>query len=437
MKKSVVLIFVLVVTLSSVHAQNRNREVSAIKEVVSKWNSDHHIASIDELSALYADSVFYYGKSLGKESCIKGKSFWLGHYYDFNQEITSPIKVTFYKSGTIKCSFTKRTTYEQTVEEFEAYLLLQKSGDSYLITGEGDTTTDNRAATVLNLGEEEPVADTIAVKPAVVAVAEPIKEKENFLSSKWIVIPAVILAATAVFFIWLFKKNKTESEEPVYEKSEVPEFTFGSDDDVEVVERKSKRKRKSEKNREEEKPADDSKVEEDFSSTYEPITETKPVVDASPVQNALDQEENHSALQFEQYVISKFDREVFKVISWQRSNSWLPKSGRNPDMEFKVELKSKTVFFAVECKWRQEFYNGQIDLAKQDELEHYRKYQFQKDIKVFIVLGVGGDPIYPETVYIIPLDKISSTILQEDSLQRYRRFRNNNFFLDTTMMQLR
>src|SRR6478736_6765733 len=145
MKKGVVALFVFIVVAFSVKAQNKNGEAYAIKEIVNRWNSSHHMSTVNDLAELYGDSVFYYGKSLARESCIKGKAFWLGHYAGFSQEIASPIRITFYKSGTIKCSFIKRTTYQQNVEEYEAYLLLQKSGDGYLITGEGDTTSDNRS----------------------------------------------------------------------------------------------------------------------------------------------------------------------------------------------------------------------------------------------------------------------------------------------------
>jgi hypothetical protein len=579
MKKRVVAIFALIIIAFSVQAQNRNGEIYAIKEIVNRWNRSHHMSTVNDLAQLYADTVFYYGKSLGKESCIKGKDFWLGHYAGFNQQIASPIKVTFYKSGTIKCSFTKKTTYQQTVEQYEAYLLLQKSGDSFLITGEGDATTDSLANNVLNLGDEEPDTDTnvAATSPAKTIPSPTTTSTPNFLSPKWIVVPAAILIAACIFVFWLFKKNKVQSTELLSSDDSNSEFNFASKENIEsqgddTTRRKKNQKRKADKNVEESNAFNDSIAnedlniapEEDIQSVHDEIKdlinnrkrktdknveednvinysradqdlniapkeniqsvhdqineliknrkknadknveENDPIKDSianedlnsspkdsirsvhdeiaeriknrkmiadknikesnannnsitnkdlniereekvdikrsaqpAPVQNVLDKEENPTAFQFEEYVMNKFDREVFKVMSWQRSSSWFQKSGRNPDMEFKVELKARTVLFAVECKWRQDFYNGQVDLAKQEELENYRKYQHQKDIKVFIILGVGGEATDPESVYIIPLDKINSTSLEEAQLQRYRRFRNNNFFLDTTMMQLR
>lgn len=42
--------------------------------------------------------------------------------------------------------------------------------------------------------------------------------------------------------------------------------------------------------------------------------------------------------------------------------------------------------------------DGKIEWATEDEIERYRQFQRSRNITVFVVIGVGGQPSSPEKV---------------------------------------
>ena len=100
---------------SAVAGQVSFQEKMAIKDLVARWNSALHISTIDRLNNLYAPEVLINGVHRTREACIYEKSNLVNDFAGLHQEIISPIQISFYQSGTIKCSFIKRVRYQQTV----------------------------------------------------------------------------------------------------------------------------------------------------------------------------------------------------------------------------------------------------------------------------------------------------------------------------------
>ena len=94
-----------------------------------------------------------------------------------------------------------------------------------------------------------------------------------------------------------------------------------------------------------------------------------------------------------------------------------------PDMVLVQYEGTRQMEFAIECKWRKHFagIHGEITWADNDNMTRYRMFEESRDIPVFVVIGVGGDPSAPEILYIVPLDKIASTKLRRGWLEKYRR----------------
>src|SRR5690606_33539509 len=110
-------------------------------------------------------------------------------------------------------------------------------------------------------------------------------------------------------------------------------------------------------------------------------------------------------------------------------------SSMNPDFEFRFKGK-RIVEFAVECKWRKNFYNNGVEWAKDYQLKNYKTFEQQSKKKVFIVLGVGGEPSNPENVYIIPLKSIRNNRLTQFQLEYFRKYNMNCFYFNPFKMEL-
>lgn len=161
--------------------------------------------------------------------------------------------------------------------------------------------------------------------------------------------------------------------------------------------------------------------------------------DGSVVFNNKNLEENKGH-EFEKFVADKFNKTYFQMIdtrSDKKFDNHIPLTNMYPDFEFLYIGPPRNVNFAVECKWRSDFFNNTIEWAKKSQLDNYRMYQLQTQLPVFIVLGVGGIPSQPNELYIIPLSDIDDCILEKEVLNRYYRHRKGDFFLDIPTLKLK
>jgi len=82
-------------------------------------------------------------------------------------------------------------------------------------------------------------------------------------------------------------------------------------------------------------------------------------------------------------------------------------SSLKPDFTFR-DKRSRHEFY-VEAKFRSSFYKGKINWCNENQLQRYRYYNEERP--VFLILGMGDDPKYPEFLSLMPLDAIKYTSL--------------------------
>lgn len=110
---------------------------------------------------------------------------------------------------------------------------------------------------------------------------------------------------------------------------------------------------------------------------------------------------------FEDFMIQKLGSQsivkfVGKVSDYHK-NGISALENYEPDLKFKY----KNMPFAVECKWRQAFYNGKTNWAKDRQIKNYLNYQNTRKEKVYVALGIGGKPEAPDKLYLIPLYRLT------------------------------
>lgn len=125
---------------------------------------------------------------------------------------------------------------------------------------------------------------------------------------------------------------------------------------------------------------------------------------------------------FEDYVRSLMSHEIEYL--HRNSDDYDPVSGKfplencEPDMYFRVA----DVEFAIECKYRSQVSsNGKVKLiSSYTQLQNYKDYDSFKR-QVFIVLGVGGKPSNPDSIYIIPLHYVERLSYSIEELKLFKR----------------
>jgi hypothetical protein len=94
-------------------------------------------------------------------------------------------------------------------------------------------------------------------------------------------------------------------------------------------------------------------------------------------------------------------------------------------------MNGKEKKFAVECKWRSNYFKNEIVWAKQYQINTYRAFAERENIPVFLILGVGNTPGNPIDVYIVPLSELRGEVVTKSELYPYKRKDNNKkFFFD-------
>ena len=127
--------------------------------------------------------------------------------------------------------------------------------------------------------------------------------------------------------------------------------------------------------------------------------------------------------EFEDYVLELFNLHQdnsFVLKEWQGDKTFgdiCPESNRYPDFVFDYQGKG----FAVECKWREKLpHNFSRDILP-EKVSFYNQFSVERNIPVFIVLGVGGEPSNPELLYNIPLSEVSSVLSHTKSIVEFLR----------------
>lgn len=108
----------------------------------------------------------------------------------------------------------------------------------------------------------------------------------------------------------------------------------------------------------------------------------------------------------------------FKILEWRgdkKLGNVFPHGNSLPDLIIEVEGR----LIAIECKWRKLLNPTAVeDLFKKERRECILRYSNETGIAVYLIVGVGGLPSYPEHLYFVNLfDKLTYSVLQKAEVQ--------------------
>lgn len=126
--------------------------------------------------------------------------------------------------------------------------------------------------------------------------------------------------------------------------------------------------------------------------------------------------------EFEDYVLSLFNfQEGGKLVlqEWQGDKSLgviQPENNSNPDFVLRYDQEE----FAIECKWREKLKKDlNKDLFPANRIENYQLFSKSRNMPVTIILGLGGEPSNPDSLYRIPLESLTSIISGAVSITKF------------------
>ncbi len=144
---------------------------------------------------------------------------------------------------------------------------------------------------------------------------------------------------------------------------------------------------------------------------------------------------------FEKFVVQKFDKKFFRIKEWAGDkyiNGRYAETTQHPDLLLELDLKKEKAMLSVECKWRNNInQNGGIEFATPDQFKRYQKYEESKKIPVFVAIGLGGRGDSPEELYIVPLRRLNSNFIPLETLKKFEKNVESDFYYHIQSRNLR
>ncbi len=110
--------------------------------------------------------------------------------------------------------------------------------------------------------------------------------------------------------------------------------------------------------------------------------------------------------EFEDYVIDLFDLPNNKKLTlkeWRGDKSLPGVYPENSAPDFVFEYDGKP--FAVECKWRSHLSKDMKELLPPERMASFQQFSTDRRMPVYLLLGIGGLPNDPDSLYFTRLDK--------------------------------
>lgn len=130
---------------------------------------------------------------------------------------------------------------------------------------------------------------------------------------------------------------------------------------------------------------------------------------------------------FESYVLSLLhveDHSGLVVREWRGDKSLpgvCPESNHYPDLVLRQKCHGTYFDYAIECKWRNHLpSSGRWRWCERKNLDYYRKFEKDHGITVFLAFGFGCDSAAPDSLFVVPLDDIPTTLIDSQMLARYQ-----------------
>lgn len=113
---------------------------------------------------------------------------------------------------------------------------------------------------------------------------------------------------------------------------------------------------------------------------------------------------------FEEYVremlfIDRYFELVERTHNYSTNSKDYVQSSKKPDFKFRDKWTRQE--FYVEAKFRTGLYNGKIQWCNESQLRRYQYYN--RELPVFLMLGMGEKPALPEFIALIPISNARYT----------------------------
>jgi hypothetical protein len=362
------LYFIIILTLT--YSVSARIEDDILRKTL-EWDRANNSLSLNQLKPLYSVNVIGYTKRYSLNTFLEMKRYFFKSESNYTQAIISDITIKICKEHIVKCEFIKKATFQNTSKEYPSYLIFEKINGEYQIIEEGDEITNS------NLNYSSTIPEVKSVK--IVSINNQ-RAGNNWTTTIIISIIMVIFITSIIF--WLLRKQKNKFHAHLLNNPIVYSATVSSEINI----------------------------------------NKKPI--ANKEKGDL----------FESYIIRCFDETAFRIEHWQSDkgiDGRYAEANKDPDLILTLVAGNKKSKFAVECKYRStvEDYN-QFNICYSAQFSRYKEFAKKENTPVFIALGIGGKPDFPDDIYMLPLKYISHPVINLTKIKGYRFKAGKTFYYD-------
>lgn len=136
-------------------------------------------------------------------------------------------------------------------------------------------------------------------------------------------------------------------------------------------------------------------------------------------------------LRFEDYISDLFSKKYFSIVekthSAETNQERYVESSMNPDFIFRYNPTGE--IFAVECKYRSKLGDkGLLKWSYPEQMKRYQDFSYNRQMNVFVVIGLGGLDNDPEEMFNIPLEEAKYPALYPSVFNKFSRPPDKPFF---------
>jgi hypothetical protein len=142
---------------------------------------------------------------------------------------------------------------------------------------------------------------------------------------------------------------------------------------------------------------------------------------------------------FERHIVNMLNPHYFDIVEWTTDLSNKHHRQVESDMypDLTVRYKPTGEQFAIECKFRSRLYNGMLHWTNDTQRARYLEFALRRNIPVFIVIGLGGTPDNPRSIYCLPLIEAKYSQLYPSVYKKYYHNPKHNLYWDGDKETLR
>lgn len=378
------------------HLHGYDQASSLAKEVL-RWNEAINNQTSSYFLLNYDRATIYYTDTVSPEKIYSLKVEYITNRENYGQDIISDLEIIEYPDNRFLCRFQKRVYQDGRELDFPSYLVFDLSRKPKIIE-EGDEVTNMNKGYVINYGNELS-HEIVELKPIMNALGiESVRgmQSELTLKSFWKNTKLILLILGTITAIVLLLRVL---QNVVYGVAYAVGFIQG---------------------------------------LWEHIFSNQEYTRFDEVQIKKDFEPQEKGRAFENYTQNLFDSMYYTQLDKRSDNQHRGRfaaSSSYPDFEYRYEFKGSYAVFAVESKYRSKLYQDGVLLCKNYTFKKYKEFRENKKMKVFIFIGMYGDPNDPDELYLVDLDELQSPMIKVTELQKYKQPKGE-FFWDSTTSKL-